>query len=232
MEPTIYKPSIYKGAGVYKLGGGEDVTGGLVYKGFFTSFALKDEINPNDDYIFNDSFKFRAINTRDSAVLTVANFNYNRGDEVEISIDFLCDFERPHHEILGNMSSNWWHGISSGINKDADGQFITLIQAVNNQSDWGTEHARFYYDFSPNTEYNLKYKHIKNTDKLELRINNIVIGVLDAVSPSKLFYGNTEKYGIGGMYNNYYSLLYQTSNKTYIKSTSYIKINGDFLPRP
>lgn len=231
------KPTIYNAPTIYKLGGsggggGGDITGGLVYKGFFTSFALGDGIDPSDYYMFNDSFKFRSINTRDLAVLTINNFNYNREDDVEISIDFLCDFTRVQNAILGNMTSTWWHGIGSSINTDSNGQFISISQAVNNQSDWGTEQTKVYFDFLPNTEYNLKYKHIKNTDKVELRINNILVGEQNASDPSKLFYGNTIKYGVGGIYNNYYSLLYQTSNNTYIKSTSYIKINGDFLPRP
>ena len=234
MEPTIYKPSIYNGAGVYKNGGGGDggVTGGLLYKGFFTSQALAREINPNDDYMFSDSFKFRSIDSRDTAVLTVENFNYNREDDVEISIDFSCGFNRRSNQILGNMTSSWWHGLSSGINNDSNGQFINIIQAVNNQSEWGNESKKIYFNFLPNTEYNLKYKHIKNTDKVELWINDSFVGEHIADNPSLLFYGNTVKYGIGGIYTNNYSLLYQIDNKSYIKSTSYIKVNGVFLPRP
>ena len=236
MEPTIYKPSIYKGAGIYKNGGGGgeggDVTGGLLYKGFFTSFALGNEIDPSDDYTFNDSFKFRSINSRDNAVLTVDNFNYNREDDVEISIDFSCDFSRNSNELLGNMTSTWWHGLAGSIGSDSNGRFIYIIQAVKDQAYWGKESLKIYFDFLPNTEYNLKYKHIKNTDKVELYINDSFVGEQIANNPSLLFYGNTVKYGIGGIYNNYYSLLYQTNNKSYIKSTSYIKGNGSFLPRP
>jgi hypothetical protein len=234
MEPTIYKPSIYNGDGVYNngAGGGGNVTGGLLYKGFFTSEALAYEINPNDDYMFNDTFKFRSTNTRDRSVLTVENFNYNREDDVEISIDFSGGFTRNRNEMLGNMTSNWWQGLSAFISYDSNGQFIEIIQGVNNQSDWNAERKRIYFNFLADTEYRLKFRHIKNTDKVELWINNSFVGEQIANDPSLIFYGNTVKYGIGGIYTNYYSLLYQNDNKSYIKSTSYIKVNGVFLPRP
>lgn len=238
MEPTIYKPSIYKGAGIYKSGaeggggGNLPVNGGMLYRGYFTSDAIKKSIKQDNVFEFNDTFKFvpylrTGYNTD---VLTVNNFPFSRVNDVEIKIDLSCSFERNSYVLCGSMYDSWWRGPTINLDKDENGIYLLVVNPVINQSDWARNALRYYIDLQPNTEYSIIIKHVKNTDKLELYVDENYCGVADGEGIG-VYYGNIDKYGIGGINNNSYSFMYNTSGN-YIKSTSYIKINGEFLKRP
>lgn len=105
MEPTIYKPSIYKGAGIYKTGE-EGGGGGLKYNRNFTFSPYSQVISgmtldmENHTLTKNDS-------SRD-IYLSIPNPHFENYENVEICFKFKKNnISNPYPQIFGEDNTFW-----------------------------------------------------------------------------------------------------------------------------
>lgn len=116
MEPTIYKPSIYKGAGIYKSGaeGGEfselpDISvNGKIFKNFFPYSTYGDRDNIDSNFILRNSW------TASNPIILFGGSNFQLIENDNFEIQFCVSrpsFSTNYSSVFGSMSY-WYDNIS------------------------------------------------------------------------------------------------------------------------
>lgn len=213
--------------------------GGLLYKGFFQSPSLNKVID-TQNMVFGNKCRFipsaiaSSDATRDVNILFVDTV-LNRTDEFEIFIEFYSSLNKNNYCLSGEMTSDWWKcpGINIDYNSTKQRFYVNCRAGTTSSTTWNESGWVHSIDkdvaIVANQRNTIRFTHFKDTDSYRLLVNNIhAADWTDSTS----YYG-TVRLGIGGIYTNQNSLLYNpNSNSDYLTSRSYFKINGAFLDRP
>lgn len=204
------------------------IGGGLLYKGYFTSAALNNTIDVKNS-IFGKDIKFIPSSTRDYNVFNIP-VTFNRADKWDCFLEFYCSCQRANYCLSGCMTSNWWIGFGININysQALNAWRVNLNVGVSSQNYWGSDLQRSTEIITNDKLNTIRVIHLPNTDNYRWWVNNHYEGEFTNNHP---YYG-TFNMGIGGIYQNSDSLLYNTNNHgDYMTSRTYLKINDNWLTR-
>ena len=170
MEPTIYKPSIYKGAGIYKNGaaGGGGGETSFFRKGkysLFGNFGLDVE-----NKVFTPIFLTSTAGGGFFApIMNLYGFN-----KISIGTKFQKNSAGGSGSIISyqSTSSSFDNGRIFRITSDLYNNRIGVKLATGNSS-WGSETYFNGYNFGQDIKINVDIEKISNKYKFVLKINDI-----------------------------------------------------------
>lgn len=243
MEPTIYKPSIYKGAGVYKTGAGggglgpygvDWASGGWSTKNVFRRFNSSVTNGGTHDWYDVPGFGFTAPYYSDRkttpGVYPYVYTNFRREDDHEVKISFIYNVEgTPENGIFCGCIYEDYNTIFS---LEFRPQYNDAFFIIPSNGSWGSQHINVIgiNDFIGKRKKITCYlKHYANSDKFymafyvddKLKLENEVI------RNNVKYYSDYKSFILGGIKD----LTTNAVQRDYwILYESFYKINGDFLP--
>ena len=255
MEPTIYKPSIYKGPTIYKTGaegggcGGwpKKPLGGWPYAGKFTfPQSSAGATYTTNLFVFDLDEKCFFRNYHATSTYYFDNVNcpryyrtggiLKREDELEISIDFrITDFgtQTPGSASVILTGSTSTYNTTGSMSIDLNENSKTIVFLMANSNGWGNvdnvcsvKTDKINLDYLSNHICNVKVKHYANTDIFEIWFEGEQSEESRKTFTAPL-YGGSCDHVLGGIYNHLNSI---SNNNGRIYFSSYVKYNGDFLP--
>ena len=241
MEPTIYKPSIYKGAGIYKAGaeggglgpyGVDWVNGGWSNKQLFRRQNASVTNGGTHDWYDVPCFGFVAPFSSDRkttpGVYPYHRSDFKREDEQEIKISFMFNKDYPDSVILcGNYNTNYNQYPSL---EAKDNGMIFLMSTTANWGDCFMVLPDVNILNKKRKKQTLILKHFANTDKFKLSylVDNVLLSEKEnTLSNIKWVNDNSNIVILGGIKDNINNAV---QRDCWILYESYFKVNGDFLP--
>lgn len=233
MEPTIYKPSIYKGAGIYKTGA--DGGGGGRFEGSYNISAATSTVSVNTPYYVGiDGEKFFSKNTR-FCVSTKDIYNWNNINKIEAAVKFNCNAVNASYNLAGvyirgvDDNGNYLSRIASlGYIRPGQGSGCSIRIPNNYGDDWLTN------NFNDDNAWN---KDIVNKIIVE-KVNGGTKFYFDARPCKSTIYETIVNYnlsaslfrvafgGSGVLNPNLYLGETFLENSTLYKKGTYVKIDG------
>lgn len=161
MEPTIYKPSIYKGAGIYKSGG-EGGGGETSYKGVITT----------DDCILTDGKYLSGFYGDYSHVALILGLSLNaKSVTIEICVNFNGMGQEYSQAVFGPSVTN--HQMFS-IQYNAGAKQIWFAAPNSSNNGWQTA-GWISYELAFGMYHKLRLEYIKDTNTLNGYVNDTLI---------------------------------------------------------
>lgn len=238
MEPTIYKPSIYNGAGIYKIGaedgglgpyGVDWASGGWTQKQMFR--RPNDSVTNGGTHNWYDvpGFGFVAPYHSDRrttpGVFPLVYTDFLRSDEHEIKISFIFNIDFPGNCILcGNKTGNYGDFLSIEANP------AEMVFYAPNTQGWGYRSINLQ-DVSTSNKKRKKQtlilKHFANTDKFNFSyfVDDVKLSEKEQ-ELTDLIWPNKNHFMLGGIKDNYNNA---SQRNCWILYESYFKKNGDFM---
>ena len=220
--------------GINSVNNDSNVTGGILYKGYFSSNALKKCIDVNT-VAFNKDTRFIPYSDRNYNVIHNP-VQFNRASKWDCFIEFWCSFSRTNYCLTGSMLSDWWLGFGINIDYSSARQnyYINLRGGVTAQSYWDATDSPWQHAFDNPLKReqvnSVRLMHLPNSDSFKWWVNEDFIGEFTEKYP---YYGTVD-IGIGGIYNNSNNFLYyptSTISDDYITGRTYLKIDDAWIPR-
>lgn len=180
MEPTIYKPSIYEGAGVYKTGAGGG--GGDGYETDFSNFDFTQKIDvPQKGFLtfYDGRLSYSYDNGLKMTVTTnlenhrCLGFYTNAGSVCEIELEFICNSTNFAFLWIGeNMNIASSPTLTNKLLLMADSSYTPLeIDAAYIKTEYGYN----YYDTNISNSGTHKVKAVYGETDFSIYIDDVFI---------------------------------------------------------